>query len=123
MENTASLTIYSSRVFTIDQDLAAVVPEKHRTKDFTIGTTVKPSSQPAQAKKLPLHKLATPVITPQEASMAFGAVDKCKGNSPATLVGHRGKVYVAWVTENSNMPDTLLGIFRHWKDCKRAVHQ
>jgi hypothetical protein len=122
-DNTASITVYSSRVFTIDQELAEIVPEQHRTKDFRIGTTLKPSSQHKHAKQLPLHKLPTPVITPQEASMAFGAVNKCKGDSPAVLIGHRGKVYVAWVTERSDRPDTLLGIFRHWKDCKRAVHQ
>eukprot|EP00957_Ditylum_brightwellii_P117686 8976939-Ditylum_brightwellii.AAC.1 len=35
-DNTMTLTIYSSRVFTIDKDLAVVVPSKHRTKDFMI---------------------------------------------------------------------------------------
>eukprot|EP00957_Ditylum_brightwellii_P013923 1050730-Ditylum_brightwellii.AAC.1 len=122
-DNTTSLTMYPSHVFTIDKDLAAVVPAKYHTKDFMIGMPVKPSSQPTQAKKLPLHKLPTPFITPQEASMAFGAINKCKGNIPAALGGHRGNVYVTYVTEHTNTPDTLLGIFCHWKDCKWAVHQ
>eukprot|EP00957_Ditylum_brightwellii_P116770 8906977-Ditylum_brightwellii.AAC.1 len=74
-DNTASLTIYSSCVFTINKDLAAVVPSKHYIKDFMIDMPIKPSSQPTQPKKLPLHKLPTPVITPQEASMAFGAIN------------------------------------------------
>eukprot|EP00957_Ditylum_brightwellii_P105484 8041323-Ditylum_brightwellii.AAC.1 len=108
-DNTATLTIYSSHVFTIYQDLATVVSKHQYTKDFMIG--MQEPSHMAQPKKKDLHQLPTQVITPQEAIMAFRAINQCKGDSPSALVGYHGKVYVTWFTNQSDTQSTFLSIF------------
>eukprot|EP00957_Ditylum_brightwellii_P122821 9366258-Ditylum_brightwellii.AAC.2 len=54
--------------------------------------------------------------------MAFKRTNKYKGDNPRDLIGYRGSVYIAWVTEHHDAPETFLGIFCLWKDCKRAAH-
>eukprot|EP00957_Ditylum_brightwellii_P118368 9027490-Ditylum_brightwellii.AAC.1 len=73
-------------------------------------------------KKKPLHHISTPNITPHEASMAFEKTNKHKRDNPNDLIGHRGSVYIVWVTERHDTADTFLGIFCLWKDCKQVAH-
>eukprot|EP00957_Ditylum_brightwellii_P206650 15349386-Ditylum_brightwellii.AAC.1 len=54
--------------------------------------------------------------------MAFNPTNSVKGDKPKDLIGHQGSVYISWVTECNQDDDNFLGVFRHWKDCKRAVH-
>eukprot|EP00957_Ditylum_brightwellii_P124265 9472503-Ditylum_brightwellii.AAC.1 len=65
----------------------------------------------------------TPQITPAEASMAFHPTNCHLGDAPASFVGHRGKVYIAWVTEMDLEEDTFLGLYKTRKECKRAIHK
>eukprot|EP00957_Ditylum_brightwellii_P201007 15322528-Ditylum_brightwellii.AAC.1 len=118
--HTSTLTIYSMDFFTTYLEIAAVVPPSLRLPSFTIGEIE--DTRKHNTKKKPAHMLPTPNITPEEASMAFDPVNSEKGDSPKSLLGHRGKVYMAWVMGQNREADTFLGLFRKWKQCKRAVH-
>eukprot|EP00957_Ditylum_brightwellii_P017119 1290691-Ditylum_brightwellii.AAC.1 len=106
----ASLTIYLPSVYNIDEELAAVVPTKYCTPSFAIGVTDKVTNR---RKYKYLHTTPTPTITPQEVSMAFKQANRANGDKPHDFDGHRGNIYVSWVTEQGKDDDTFLGLFRH----------
>eukprot|EP00957_Ditylum_brightwellii_P073802 5608249-Ditylum_brightwellii.AAC.1 len=88
-DRTASITLFSSKFFTIDRDLADVIPPNNRTSAFTIGAVTSSPRQSSKNKK-PLHHISTLNITPHEASMAFEKTNQHEGDNPNDLIGHRG---------------------------------
>eukprot|EP00957_Ditylum_brightwellii_P014718 1109726-Ditylum_brightwellii.AAC.1 len=114
----AFIELHPAKYFTTNKALAADIPQEYLVKAAHIMLVPSPKSHQTDKQ---LHQLPTPTITPVEVSMAFGPTNMYKGRTPSDLVGHRSKVYVAWVSEQDSTNSTLSGIFQNWKPYQQAI--